>query len=320
MKKSVRQVLLVMVLMITLLLITSCNNEPAAGERPLDTAAALKAAHTGTEGVEINVLPDYPPALLYDQNELISIVEVKNRGAHNLEAQDCFIQITGVDPNIIGGDFSIPRACTDNLGTFEGKNVYNTEGGINQLEFRAANVALPDGVFEYNPTLNYLSCYTYHTKANPSVCVDPLFYQVTSEQKTCKPQNVAMAGGQAAPVGVSYVGVNMVGSKAIFEINVRNFGTGRVLSPYADIRSCGEASLEYTDLDKVAYSVELSGGTLIDCKPHDGFVRLHNEQGKIVCSFNVFGASAFETPLLVDLDYGYIASQTKKVKIIRTPE
>lgn len=250
----------------------------------------------------------------------MTIVEVKNKGNHDLTQQDCFVQITGFDPNIIRGGFNIPRSCAENVNILEGKNVYNVEGSSNQLEFRAPTVNLPSGVFEYNPVLNFVTCYNYHTTASPSVCVDPLFYQVTSQQKTCLPHNVGTGGGQGAPVGISYVGVNMVGSKAIFELNVVNYGTGRVLSPYAGIQNCGEASVSYTDLDKVGYKVQLSGGSLIDCKPRDGFVRLVNNQGKIVCQFSIPGASAYETPLLVDLDYSYIQSYQKPVKIIKTPE
>ncbi len=320
MSKSVKKVVLVCLLLMSLFLLVSCKGRVAAGERPVDTTAALRLVQTGTEGIQVNVLPNYPPPLLYDQNELVALVEIKNRGNHNLEPQDCFLQITGFDPNIILGAFNVPRSCAENVGTLEGKNVYNTEGGVNQLEFKSSTITLPESVFEYNPNLNFVACYNYVTTANPSVCVDPLFFQVTSEQKTCQPHDVGMAGGQGAPVGVSYVGVDMVGRKAIFEINVQNLAGGRVLSPYSDIRSCGQASLEYTDLDKVGYEVQMSGGSLIDCKPKDGLVRLTNGQGKIVCQFDIPGASSFETPLRIKLNYNYVQSFLKPIRIIKTPE
>lgn len=320
-------VILTILLITSLFLISSCKrgNVPG-GEKPLDTAAALKAVQTGTEGVRAEFITNYPPSILYDQNELIAIVDLKNRGNYDLEPYDCFVQVTGFDPNIITGGFNIPRSCAENLEVLEGKNIYNIEGDFNQIEFRSPRVTLPPGVFEYSPNLNLVTCYHYHTLANPLVCVDPLFYQITSEQKSCLPQNVGMGGGQGAPVGISYVGVDMVGggssgaSKAVFEINVVNQGGGRVLSPYSDLRNCGGASLDYTDLDKVAYSVQLSGGSLIDCKPRDGFVRLNNNNGKIVCSFNIHGTSSFETPLMIDLDYNYIYNLQKKIRIVKTPE
>ena len=317
--KRGKVVLITLILVLSIFLI-SCKGQVAGGEQPLETAAALKAVQSGTQGVEVNFVPNYPPPTLYDENELIAILEVKNKGNHDLVPQDCFVQITGFDPNIISGGLQYPRSCGENIGILEGKNIYNIQGGINQIEFRSDNIVLPGGDCEYNPDLNVVTCYNYHTSANPEVCVDPLFYQVTSEQKTCVPQNVGMGGGQGGPVGVSYVGVNMVGSKAIFEINVVNNGAGRVLAPFSDIQGCGEASLQHTDFDKVGYGVEMSGGSLIDCKPFDGLVRLYNGQGKIVCSFNVAGATAFKTPLQINLEYSYIQSMQKQLKIISTPK
>jgi len=320
MKKSA---LVVLVILLSTLLL-ACQPKPAQGERPLDTAAALKRVQTGTQGVGTELRQGSLPNLIYDQNELIALVEVHNRGAsingvNDLQAQQCFVQITGFDPNIITGAFNTPRSCSEGVGTLEGKNVYNTDGSSNIIEF-ASNVNLPLGVTDYNPTLNFLTCYNFRTIANPSVCVDPLFYQITSEQKTCIPRDVPMGGGQGAPVGVSYVGVDMVGDRAIFEISVRNLGTGRVLSPFANIQNCGQSSLEYRDLDRVSYNVQMSGGGKINCKPQDGFVRLTNNEGKIVCTFSIPGTSAFETPLLVDLDYSYVESMQRSVRIVQTPQ
>ena len=309
----------ILLLLISLLFLISCQRVPG-GEQPEDTAAALRQVQVGSQGVEVRVLPNYPPPTIYDENELITIVEVRNKGNHDLEPQECFIRIPGFDPNIVGGDYQRARSCAENVGVLEGKTVFNLEGGFNQIEFSTQNIALPRGVPDYDPALKILSCYNYGTQANPQVCIDPLFYQVTSEQKTCIPRNVGMGGGQGGPVGVTNVGVEMTGSKAIFDITVANLGSGRVLSPFADIQACNDANLERTDFDKVYYNVELAGGSLVDCKPRDGFVRLSNGQGKILCTFNIPGTSAYETPLLIDLDYGYIDSEPMSVRIINTPE
>ena len=306
-------------LVLVVIFIVSCKGGPAAGNNPADVAAAAQAVQTGTQGVEISFSASSLPSLIYDQNELTTIVEVRNKGNHDLYPQDCFVQVTGFDQNIIKGMQTL-HSCAETLDILDGKNLYNVQGGVNLLEFRAPNVVLPYGVFDYKPTLNFLTCYNYHTTANPQVCVDPLFYQVTAEQKNCIPRSVGMGSGQGGPVGVSNVGVNMIGRRAVFDITVSNLGTGRVLSPYSDIKNCGQSSLSYTDLDKVAYNVKLSGGSLIDCKPRDKMVKLSGNTGKIVCTFDIPGPSAFETPLSIDLDYGYIQSLTRPVKIVKTPQ
>ena len=109
----------------------------------------------------------------------------------------------------------------------------------------------------------------------------------------------------------------MIGNKAIFEITVQNMGGGSVISPTTDILACNP---DYRDLDRVEYNVELSGATPVDCKPRDGYVRLVNGQGKVVCSFDIRETTAFETLLQVELDYAYLESINQKVKIISTPE
>ena len=211
------------------------------------------------------------------------------------------------------------------LVILEGKNVYNVDGGINQIEFFSSNIDLPDDVFEYNPTLNFVACYAYQTISNPSVCVDPLRYQVSSEQKACDyRRSVITEGTQGAPVAVRSVRAVMVTgrgrSRAVFEIDVANAGNGQVLSTETDIRNCAAERFNYADLNKIAYHVQLSGGSLVNCNPADGFVRLNNGRGKIVCTFDIAEAAAFETPLLVTLDYNYIESFRKPIRIIQTPQ
>jgi hypothetical protein len=315
MKKSV----IVILLIVTLLFLVSCQRVPG-GENPQDSAAALQQVKTGSQGVRLSLLSDYPPATIYDLNELIVIAEVENKGNYHLAAQDCFVQVTGFDPNILRGSLNVPRSCAENLDQLEGKTVYNLDGGFNQIEFRAQNVALPNGIFDYTPNLNILACYNYKTTASPQICVDPLLYQVSSKQKACDyRRNAVVGGGQGGPVGVTNVGVDMVGNRAIFDITVSNLGSGQVLSPFTNIQGCGDALIERQDFDKVSFSVRLAD-SIGTCNPRDGIVRLNNGRGKIVCSFDIPGTVAYETPLIVDLDYSYMDSISKQVKVIKTPQ
>ncbi|HLD00419.1 MAG TPA: hypothetical protein VJC39_01620 [Candidatus Nanoarchaeia archaeon] len=310
--------LLVAALVFLTLVLTSCSKVPG-GERPLDTAASYREVSTGTQGVEVEFLPNYPPPTIYDTGDLIAVAEIKNKGNHDLGPTDCFIKIDGYDPNIIQG-FSFPsaRSCAESLGVLEGKKIYNLEGGVNQIEFTSTAISLPEKSFEYNPILKVFNCYNYHTSASPQVCIDPML-QITSEQKTCDVTDVGLSAGQGGPVGVSYVGVEMTSERALFEITVRNFGGGKVLSPFADIQSCN-LNLQRTEIDNIQYSVEMIGLGPGDCKPFDGNLKLYNGQGKIFCSFALPQALAYETPLIIDLDYSYLESFDRPVKIIRTPQ
>jgi hypothetical protein len=314
MKKKVLLVLLVL----AVVFISSCSYKPEAGETPVETATAVRQASIGTQGVEMNFLTDYPPAYLYDTTEFVAIAEVWNKGNYDLGPGECFVELTGYDKNIIRG-VQDRQTCTITGTELEGKKAFNLEGSSDQLEFKSSNIILPPKVNEYNPNLNLVACYKYQTTASPMVCVENSLLQVTSEQKSCLVTDATgIGGGQAGPVGVSYVDVEMAGDRAIFSITVRNFDTGRVLSPQSSIGNCPN-TLERDEFDKVGYSVDLSGGSLIDCKPRDRLVRLNNGNGKIICSFNIGNTPAYETPLIINLDYNYMKSVKKQVKIIKTP-
>lgn len=306
---------IVITLLVLSILLTSCSYRPASGEKPIETAAALSQVYTGTQGAQIRFLPDYPPANIYDTMDFIAVAEVWNKGAYDFAPGDCFLELTGYDKNILQG-IQYRKSCVSGTD-LEGKKSYNLDGSFNQVEFKSSSIFLPTGVNVYEPTLNLAVCYQYQTTANPMVCVENPLYQVTSQQKSCIVKDVSLAG-QGSPVGVSYVDVEMAGGKVIFSITVRNFGNGRVMNPTTSLSSCPN-TLEYSDFDKVGYSVDLSGGSLISCKPNDGFVRLTDNQGKILCSFGVGNTQSYETPLTVSLDYNYMDSFKKKVKIIKTP-
>jgi hypothetical protein len=316
MKRGVFIALFVIILMLAV----SCNRVPG-GENPRDTGAILTKVATGTHGIKINVLPNYPPTTIYDQNELIAVVDIENRGNVDIEPQDCFVQIVGQDPNIIQGSFNVPQRCTGDNTVLEGKNVYNTEGGISQIEFEAQNIQLEEGVFEYEPTLRFMACYNYETQASPLVCVDPKRYAVTRDQQPCTPKDVSLGGGQGAPVAVTYVGVDMIGKeRAVFDITIKNKGGGTILSPTTGIQNCGGGTLARTDIDRVFYDVRLGPNSPVSCSPNSREVQLRNGGGKVRCTFNVPGGVAYETPLKINLQYSYIDSLTKKIRIVKTPE
>ena len=86
MKKSVISLMLILVS----LLITSCSGPVAGGEKPLDTLAAAKIVQSGTQGIELKFMQGFPPPYIYDQNELTALIEVQNKGAHNILPNECF--------------------------------------------------------------------------------------------------------------------------------------------------------------------------------------------------------------------------------------
>jgi hypothetical protein len=279
-----------------------------------DVAAITSYVRSGTTGLEMEFVNNLPPPQIYDTSDLVVLLELKNTGAHDISGNDCFVEIGGFDDSIIRG-VNKRQTC----GELEGKNVYNQEGGFDTVEFKSTNIGLPKDVDRHSPPIVVTACYEYQTIAATQVCVDPLFFELTAEQKACQVRDVGLGGGQGGPVSATYVNVDMVGSKAIFDIEVANVGPGRVISPRANIATC-PTGLRYDDFDQVRYRVELPGAKMIRCTPSDFLVRLGNGgRGRIVCTFDVGNTQAYETPLKIELNYNYMNSIRDGVEIIRTP-
>lgn len=299
-----------------LLLITGCQGLVRGGERPEETAGLASYARSGVQGLQLNFIQGLPPNSIYDIDDLVVVAEIKNLGSYDLstsKGDNCFLEMSGPDWNIVRG-LVRRQAC----GDIEGKSVFNTEGGFNQVEFKSTSIYLPTGVEKYSPNLVLNACYNYQTIASPQVCIDPAFYQLTAEQKACQVRDVPLGGGQGAPVSIDRVGVDMLGQKAIFEIDISNVGGGRVVSPQASL-NLSPGSLYYDDFDEVGFTVTLAGQFPEKCTPQDGVARLNNNRGKIFCTFGIGNTAAYETPLQIKLHYNYLQSISKKIDIIRTP-
>lgn len=294
-----------------LIVIAACA--PQKPENEQQASAVTRYVRSGTQGVELKFLQDLPPRQIYDTTDLAAVVEMRNLGNKDLGPNDCFIQFGGFDFNIVRG-VQARQSC----GDLPGKSEFVLEGGFNTVEIESSNIVLPPDVDQYTPSIVATACYEYKTIAAPQVCVDPSFFELTRDVRACEVRDFGLAGGQGAPMAVTYVNTDMAGSKANFQIDVANVGTGRVVSPQANIAQC-PSGLKYDDFDQVRYSVSLPGGQLIRCAPADFMVRLTNNKGKIVCTFDVGNTQARETPLRIELNYNYMQSIRTPVEIVRTP-
>ena len=308
------------VILLTLLVLTGCIGSSGAGETVTDTASIARELQYGTQGIVTEILPGTPQPYIYDTNDLVAIINLRNRGNFEVQPRSCYISITGFDPKIITG-LNVPEDCTgDGTTPLEKRELHNREGGFSQVEFTSTNIDLPEGILEYSPTLNFLTCYKYQTQANPQVCIDPKRYDITNEIKTCESRDISLGSGQGGPVGVSYVNVDSTGTHAIFEINIQNFDKGRILDSGASILQCHKSNFEYKDFDKVDYQVTLGQHSPENCKPKDNKVRMINGQGKIICRFPITqNAQSYTTPLQIRLNYNYMDSERRDIQIIKTP-
>ena len=241
-------------------------------QKPAEQNTGL--AHTGTQGIVFDFLPNYPPSVVYtpgtgDTGNSI-VLEVKNRGAYTTGAM---FYLSGFDPGILS-----VGSASQAIGTLEGKTPTNTEGGYTQIQFPSYGtfgVNLPQGTDVYPVTLQATACYDYQTKASLPVCVDPDPYGLI-KQKACTPRGAAVGGGQGAPVAVTSVEQESLPGKAVFKMRIGNVGGGQVIDRGLS-NVCITSALRYDQLDKITYNVKLAGAGG-ECKPVTP-LRIVNNQG-----------------------------------------
>ncbi len=273
----------------------------------------------GNQGLVLSFMNNMPPNKIYDLDELRVGIEIKNKGAYPSSTENKnFIgklYLRGFDPNYIIFDEGDWQEIDRNLF---GKDQYNPEGGYSVVDFTSSIIQLPEGVESYKPALLATACYEYQTIATPVVCIDPNPYSAEVREKVCTVHDVSLTS-QGGPVAVTRVEEAVMKDKIQFKIYVQNVGDGLVVD--VDQLDACPGRLDYTNLNRVDFSAEISGEPLYDCRPNDYQIDLYNNRGFIICyASKPTTGDAYETPLKIQLDYGYMSSISKQIEIIKTPE
>jgi len=274
----------------------------------------------GNEGLIMDFMRNMPPNKIYDLDELRVGIELKNRGAYPSSTDNNnFIgklYLRGFDPSYIIFNEGSWQEVDRNLF---GKDQYNPEGGYSMIDFTSSVIQLPSGVEFYRPTLLVTACYEYQTIANPVVCIDPNPYSAEVREKVCTVHDVSLTS-QGGPIAVTRVEEAVMKDKIQFKIHVQNVGGGLVVD-INELSDCPGNLKEYVNMNKVDFSADISGESLYDCRPGDYQIDLYNNQGFIICyATKPAAGDAYETPLKIQLDYGYMSSISKQIEIIKTPE
>ena len=296
--------------------------------------------YKGYKGLEMEFMKNLPPAKMYDTTPLNILIDLHNGGTFDLTGR-CELYLHGYDTNIIGGLWK-----TQPCGFLEAKTKFgNPEGGRDSVEFETDIIQIPEGIDSLPQDFVVTACYEYETLANPVVCIDPRLYEPVPIERACNAMDVILSGGQGAPVSVDKVEVETMKEKVLFKIHITNRGgtttstrkilggtfgsqkkeTGRrgtVLSWHSSIIDGCPFNLDYEDYNIVDYDIDMTGGSLIRCTPEidgDRRIRLVDNKGVIYCYFDIYGDSAYTTPLNIQLNYNYMESISTKVDIIKTP-
>lgn len=272
---------------------------------------------SGTQGLEVVFAADTPPSKVYAGSYLNMVLEVKNKGAFDIENGNAMVYLTGFDPTAI----KLQGYDTKNkykkimVPPTTGKNAYIPEGGYNVIDVKESDkVSVPFGE-SYKPKLMATTCYKYYTLATPTVCVVSNPESILKEN-ICKPDSITMSS-QGGPVAVTKVEEEVMQQMLNFIITVENVGNGKVIDQNR-LNNC-PFNLGHTDLNLVDVDVSMSGGGEVECTPADKRIRLVNGKGVIFCKIPIEMETSYTTPLLITLNYGYSSSVIRDVEIINAP-
>ncbi|MBN2112425.1 hypothetical protein JW707_04995 [Candidatus Woesearchaeota archaeon] len=289
------------------------RKEPVAGYR------------TGSQGLVINFMPNYPRTQMYDDEPFDVIIELRNKGSYATGFGGDRIYLSGFDIGIITGISTNGERLPSE---FEGITEYNADGGYDTIQFSGQVYPLSmKKVDRYPATVLATVCYGYKTTASDNVCIDPNPFASTTERKVCTPGPVSF-GTQGAPIAVTTVEVDPTPRITRFKIHISNVGGGTVFKYGGDyLAKCNPyhtRGLEFNEIDVVRLTgVSVAGKTITpSCKPMDneGNVRLINGQATVFCELGNLGTGpAYTTPLTVEVDYGYMSTVSKQIEIVQTP-
>jgi hypothetical protein len=196
-------------------------------------------------------------------------------------------------------------------------------GELAFIDFEGNVVKWPPGLDQTYQSFMITNCYLYATYAAPIVCIDPTPF--SEDRKVCLPRSYTGTKGQGAPVAVTLIEQENTPRQAMFTIHVKNVGGGQVYDP-GKLEMCSPyfpGRVTNNDLNIVYIGdVRVSGDPqMLQCTPNN-YVRLNpqTQDGIITCTYNIpFSGlrSAYQTPLVVELWYGYSKTMEKKVYIKR---
>jgi len=337
---------LVLALMVILVSLSACVNKNAGSTQSSDV-------YKGTEGIVMNFMPSMPPSQIYSSDTLNFNLEIRNKGTYDAGTvpnnengpYEKFLKfyVSGYDKSILTGKKeggSIDPIFDKWLfweAELEGKSEFNPQGGIVYKDFSTKIGTLPEGMDSFRTNFLLTACYTYETLAVSSVCIDPVPYSTVTREKACTVSDVSLSGGQGAPVAVTKIEEEASKGKARFKIYFENKGNGKIFDMSSNKRTdkdgnlkCNpysEEGLGYDDLDKITLNKVSVGSDdiTLDCDPvmKDGSntIRLIDGRGFIICEKDgLTGTSAYNTPIEINVAYGYKTSIQKEIEILKIPE
>lgn len=275
---------LLILLFTVAILLTSCVPRPEV--KPIIDY------RTGTQGVELNFMQNYPPDEVSVGSEFGIIIELRNKGAASVERGR--ITIGGVDEEYIMFINDINNLYFD----LDARSPIVPEGGYQVISIRAKSIALPPGMKEYSDIITATANYDYKTILITEACINPHIFEFGKAGALCELRESAFQG-QGAPIAIKKIEPSIAlknGRLSLnYKIHIENVGDGT-----AENIMIERALLSTSELDCEGKSYSFKAG-----------------KATIKCSTEIPNrGEVYTAPLQINIKYEYRKSIDKPIKII----
>ena len=315
--------LLLIILATTLLAIAACNGNGTT--TPGDTGFV-----GGTKGVDIEFVTNAPPARVADQGQepFDVVVELTNRGEHEVLREDVFVELQGFSASAFGvtnedliahpEDDLFPVRKSPDGSVITPPKIPVIFEGLNYQDDAPANVPF---------TFRAKACYKYETTALSDICVKENFNE-DRPGDLCTVSGTRAVSNSGAPVQITNVRQAPSGrDKTTVTFSIRQRDTdpsGKVSKPDTDCdisqQSENRVFVRVSGLEEVpGDSVRCIG--LLGGDTSSGFVTLTKTEARDVsCTVELTNRNTRIQPFRITLGYDYSAFTDTQVIVVYTPE
>ncbi len=326
MKNTIKK-LIFAIFMLFLIIIVGCDSGTKS-KTPITDVDVRK----GIDGLIMEFTKNAPPARVFEDSIFPIAVNLKNKGASDIEKEKGIIVFGFEKAYVDVGKESDERQQID----IKGKSVFNPDGDEDFITINAKAKKIGEQSETHPSTILATACYPYKTVFGSSACVDTDIYGLRKGEKACSIRDLEFANGQGAPVTITKVETRMLPDvdedkvKPHFIIHIENKGNGEVIKSDKIEVVCTSDKLEYTDFNTVEISASLSGKEL-DCSIGEGIpettirlrdkkttIRLRDKKDTVRCTLRDGidrNLGAYTSPLRIELDYGYTFTISKDIII-----
>lgn len=309
------------IFLLLIILITSCTsgNNDAQLEKDL---------YKGTQGVVLEYFKNNFPDEVFEEETLNYAVRITNKGPYEASNTILLVSLEKGYMNFKDGSSDLENVKARNIKTLNKKTIFNTLDDFEVVDDIGIEVRKIDGLSEYHDSIILTTlCYDYRGIAIADVCIDLDPHDTSPREKECNvKESISLSEGQGGPVVIDRIETRMLieDDKIMpqFKIYVSNRGRGTVLQPGSISEVCSKTSLNTETYNSVRIdSIKLSDRTTGDFECIPSELMLRNEEDFVTCTLKNRpfdkAAEAFQTPLRIEISYGYMESSSKEIKIIK---